>query len=127
MRNRPLRDSDIPILREIGERSGFPYPDFSDLHIKAVVVAVDSDDKPLGACVAKELIELYGYFDTSQSPTLKGEVLACLHQGMAQALRDIGYNSAEMFPPPEIAGKFSRRMERKWGWIKNWPSWTKHF
>lgn len=134
MRVRELRDSDIPILREMAEKSGFPYPDFNDPHIEAFLVVVDSEDRPIIACAAKRLIELYGYFDPDCSPSLRMKALGMLHESMAVILRTDGYNSCECFVPPEIEKSFGGRLMRGirsprllWKWAKNWQSFTIRF
>ena len=134
MRVRELRDSDIPILREMAEKSGFPYPDFNDPHIEAFLVVVDSEDRPIAACPAKRLIELYGYLDRTRSPALLMKALGMLHEGMSETLRNKGYNSAECFVPPSIEKTFGGRLMRGvqssrflWKWAKNWQSFTIRF
>ena len=127
MKVRPLQPSDIPFLKHYAEVSGFPYPDFDDPHIEAFLVVVDSEDRPIAGCVAKRLVELYGYFDPAQSPATKRAILKAMHQGMAEALREKMYNGAEIFLPPKIAARFGRRLERIFGWLKNWQSWTIRF
>lgn len=127
MRCRALRQSDIPILTQIAERSGFPYPELDHPHIESVLVAVDSEDRPIIAVAAKRLIEIYGWVDSEQSPAVLMGAWRLLHQGMAENLRAKGYNGAECLIPPPIAGKFGRRLERTFGWIKNWPSWCVRF
>ena len=134
MRVRELRDSDIPILREMAEKSGFPYPDFNDPHIEAFLVVVDSEDRPIIACAAKRLIELYGYFDPEASPVLLMRALGALHEGMSETLRAKLYNSAECFVPPSIERTFGGRLMRGirsprflWKWAKNWHSFTIRF
>lgn len=106
--------------------SGFPYPELNGPLIESVVVVVDSEDVPLMACAAKRLVELYLYV-SPQPPAVRMKALSLLHQGMAEALREKRYNSAEAFLPINVSGKFGRRLERTFGWIKNWPSWTIRF
>ena len=134
MRVRELRDSDIPILREMAEKSGFPYPDFNDPHIEAFLVVADSDDIPIMACAAKRLIELYLFADSEASPTLLMKALGMLHDGMSETLRAKLYNSAECFVPPSIERTFGGRLMRGirsprflWKWAKNWHSFTIRF
>ena len=134
MRVRELRDSDIPILREMAEKSGFPYPEFDDPHIEAFIGVVDSEDRPIVAGAAKRLIELYGYFDPDCSPSLRMKALGMLHESMAVILRTDGYNSCECFVPPEIEKSFGGRLMRGirsprllWKWAKNWQSFTIRF
>lgn len=131
---RDLKPSDIPILKGYAEASGFPYPDFNDPHIEAFLVAVDSEDRPIVACAAKRLIELYGYFDPECSPSLRMKAMGILHEGMSETLRDKGYNSCECFTPPEIEKSFGGRLMRGirsprflWKWAKNWQSFTIRF
>lgn len=124
---RQLRVSDGPILQSIAAKSGFPYPELDHPHIEAVLVVVDSEDKPLIACAAKRLIEIYGWVDSEQSPAVLIEAWKLLHEGMSERLRDLGYHSAEAFLPPSVSTKFGRRLERTFRWVKNWPSWTLKF
>lgn len=131
---RPLQTSDISILREMSDKSGFPYPDFDDPHIEAFLVVADSEDRPVVACAAKRLIELYGYFDPACSTALRMKALGMLHEGMSEILRDKGYNSCECFVPPEIEKSFGLRLMRGirsprflWKWAKNWRSFTIRF
>lgn len=79
------------------------------------------------ACAAKRLIELYLFVDPDSPTTVKASAIGMLHQGMANQLRALGYNSVECFVPNQIAAKFGRRLERTFGWIKNWPSWVRKF
>lgn len=127
MRIRRISASDIPILKELARKSGFPYPEFDDPHIEAVLVVADAEDRPIMACLAKRLIELYLFVDPDRPATVKMSAIGLLHQGMANQLRALGYNSVECFPPSQIAAKFGRRLERTWNWAKNWPSWTIRF
>ena len=134
MRVRELRDSDIPILREMAEKSGFPYPEFDDPHIEAFIVVVDSEDRPIVAGAAKRLIELYGYFDPISSPSLRMKAIGMLHEGMSETLRDKGYTTCECYVPPVIEKTFGRRLMRgirsprfMWKWAKNWQSFTIRF
>ena len=126
MHARPLRADDIPILNGMAEANGFPYPALDDPLIEAVVVIADSEDKPIVACAAKRLVELYLYSGDNAAP-VRLQAVDRLHGAMAQALREKGYNGSEIFLPPQIAQKFGRRLERTWGWVRNWPSWTKRF
>lgn len=124
---RPLRASDIPILQDLAARSGFPYPELNHPHIEAVLVVVDSEDKPIIAVAAKKLVEIYGWVDSGRSPSVLMGAWKMLHAGMSETLRNLGYDSAEAFIPPNVSGKFGRRLERAFGWIKNWQSWTVKF
>ncbi len=134
MNVRSLKSGDIPILQEYAEASKFPYPDFDDPHLEAFLVVVDSEDRPIVAATAKRLIELYGYFDPTCSPSLRMKAMGMLHEGMAESLRALGYNSVECFVPPQIEKAFGARLMRGirssrflWLWAKNWQSFTIRF
>lgn len=123
MTTRALKPSDITILKHYAEASGFPYPDFDDPHIEAFLVVVDSEDRPIVACAAKRLIELYGYFDPNASPSLRMKALGMIHDGMATALRDKGYTITSVGLHPRIAKAFGRRLHRSFGWLRNQFEW----
>lgn len=134
MKVRPLKSGDIPLLKAWAAASGFPYPDFDDPHVEASLVIADSDDVPILEIEAKRLIELYARFDPKSSATLKMKALGMAHEGMAQMLRDKGYNSCECFIPPPIEKSFGNRLMRGirsrgflWKWAKNWQSFTIRF
>lgn len=127
VRIRTLQASDIPILGAMADASGFPYPSLNHPHIEAVLVITDDADKPIMACAAKRLIELYLYVDPACSAAVKMAALNVLHRSMPAELRAKGYNSCEVYVPPHIAGKFGKRLERTWGWVKNWPNWCARF
>jgi hypothetical protein len=56
------------------------------------------------------------------------EALKLLHEGMANVLRDIGYNQVNVQLPPEIADSFGKRLERSFGWARNhWKIWGIRF
>ena len=124
---RPLKPSDVPILQEMAHASAFPYPDLNHPHIEAVLVVVDSDDKPIMACAAKRLVELYLFVDPSRAAGVRKGAIDALHRGMATSLSGKLYNGAEIFLSPLIAKAFGRRLERTWNWVRNWPSWTIRF
>lgn len=127
MTDRPLRESDIPILQEFARLSGFPYPEFDHPHIEAIVVIADSEDKPILACAAKKLVEQYLWINPNESASVKIHALRLAHKSMAEKLRALYYSSTEAFVPEIVSGKFGRRLERTFGWIKNWQSWTIKF
>ena len=124
MRTRPLKESDIPILRAMAERSGIPYPDLAGVRLEAVVVVVDDEDQPLMACAAERLVQLYLWCGEFERPHAAIFALRLLHEAMAKELRRRGYSSAEAFLPPSLAKRFARRLEKTFGWVRNWPSWT---
>lgn len=125
MRVRHLEDGDIAALQQLADASGFPYPDLNDPLIEVVQVVVDSQDRPVVAIVAKRLVEIYMYVDAERSPVVKMDALKLAHPSMAAALRDIGYQTAECFLPPEVQESFGNRLIRTFGWVHNWHSFGK--
>lgn len=124
MRCRELRDSDIQTLRDIAAKNGFPYPELDHPHIEAVLVVVDSEDRPIMACAAKRLVELYLWVGPDPSPTIKLDALRLLHMDMPGILRNLGYTECNVQIPPEISDSFGRRLERTFGWVRNrWKLW----
>ena len=124
MITRTLKPSDIPILRSFADASGFPYPDLAAAHMEAVVVVADDDDRPVMACAAERLVQLYLYCGEFKRPHAKVFALRLIHEAMAAELKRKGYASAEAFIPPTLAKRFSNRLEKIFGWRRNWPSWT---
>lgn len=124
---RALRESDIPILKAMAEASGYPYPDVSRETLECIRVVADDDDQPVMAAAAERLLQIYLWCGEFELPHAKMYALRLLHEDMASRLRDLGYHSAEAYIPPTLAEKFSKRLEKSFGWIRNWPSWTKHF
>lgn len=122
---RGLKASDIPILEAMAQASGYPYPDPSTL--EEIQVVVDEDDRPLMAVGAERILQLFLWSAKFERPLAKLHCLRLLHETMAITLRNSGYHSAEVFLPPVIAKKFGARLERTFGWIKNWQSWNKRF
>lgn len=121
---RSLREADIPGLHAIADASGFPYPDLAAGRLEAVLVVADDDDRPVMACAAERICQLYLWCGEFQRPHAKVFALRLLHEAMAKALKVKGYDSAEAFLPPSLAARFARRLERTFGWHPNWPSWT---
>ena len=126
MRTRPLRDSDIPTLRELAQASGYPYPDLAG-PLEAVVVLADDEDQPVMAVAAKRLVELYLWCGKGMTPHENIAALRLLHEGMMEELKAKGYDEVNAFLPPQIAGKFGRRLVRTFGWVKGWPNWCRRF
>ncbi len=125
---RPLHFSDIPKIREMFDKSGLEYqfPDLLTSKMEAVLVVVDDQDRPLMACAAERILQLY-LWSADFAPAAKLHGIRLLHEAMAQELRRKGYNSVEAFIPPTMVKSFTRRLERMFQWTRNWPSWSKGF
>ena len=125
MHTRALKQSDIPILRQMAEVSGFPYPD--PLKLEAIRVVVDDEDRPIMAAGAERLIQAYLWCGDFQRPHAKVFALRLLHEDMIARLKAKGYDGIEAFLPPTLAKRFARRLEKTFGWKPNWPSWNRSF
>ena len=120
MKTRPVKPSDIPILKEWAADSGFPYIE----PVNAMVVT-DDEDRPIMACASRPIIELYLWADASRTPPLKLHALRMLHDDLAPIMKRQGFDEVNAFLPPTISQTFGRRLTRSFGWVKNWPSFCK--
>jgi hypothetical protein len=125
MRTRPLKDSDVPVLRQMYEASGFGYqfPNFDSGMFEAVVVVADDNDQPIMAAAAERIVQLYLLRGEIAHPAAALHAIRLLHEALRPALKEKGYREAEAFLPPAIAKSFGRRLMRSFGWLKNWPSY----
>jgi hypothetical protein len=124
---RPLKPSDIAILKRIHEQSGFEYKlELDGPAIEAILVVADDHDRPVAAAIAERLIQV-GLLVDSISPQAKMKAIRLLDHHLANVLRAKRYNEVNCFIPPKIAKKFGRRLEKSFQWVKNWPSWAKRF
>jgi hypothetical protein len=124
MRVRPLTNSDIPALKAM--ECGFPYPDPMG-NLELVLVVADDEDRPVMAAAAKKLLEAYLWCGEFRRPLAKVAAMRLLQSEMERVLAERGYNGIEAFLPPQIAGKFGKRLERTLGWVRNWGSWHRRF
>lgn len=116
---------DIPALKAIYERQGFPYA-FPDLNkMEAVLVVTDENGEPVAAIAAEKLVQLYLLIDPSLHPATAQSTIRLFHKELSKILKIKGYNSVEAFLPPSISAKFGKRLEKSFGWVKNWQSWTR--
>lgn len=127
MNVRPLRATDIPVLRAMAEASGFPYPDLSVSRetLETVLVLADDEDKPIMAAAADRLVQIYLWSGHFERPLAAKRALRLLHDAMGAKLRDLGYDSGLVFLPQSIAERFGRRLQRSFGWVKTWPCWER--
>jgi hypothetical protein len=121
---RPLKDSDLPILRSL-IAPGLPYPPLNGPQVESVHVVANEQDKPIMAFISQRIIEGYLVADPMLHPAAKVHALRLLHDIVAPELKARGWDDCTAFLPPTLAAKFGRRLERTFGWVKNWPSWAK--
>lgn len=86
---------------------------------------MDDDDRPIAACAAKRLVEMYYWAGEIKRPLAVKHALSLLHDSLSVKLRNKGYNAVDGFIPMEIAKGFGRVLERKFGWVRNLESWTR--
>lgn len=126
MTSRPLRESDIPILKAALEKTGFTYelPDLLGPNIEGALVIVNDKDEPILAFAAERILQSYLLFvDESLEPSAKLYAIKLMHDNMEPILTAKGYREINCFLPPEIAKTFGRRLVKSFGWVKNWESW----
>lgn len=129
MTTRCLRDTDIPILRKMYDSSGLRYefPDLRGPLMEQVVVVVDEMDEPLAAGATERILQTYVFLDMSMHPAAKLRAIKKLHEVFAPLLRAKGYRETNCFVPPEMEKNFGRRLIRTFQWVRNWPSFARHF
>ena len=120
---RELHATDIPRLQAM--QGDFPYPTL-DNPLEEILIVADAGDKPIMACAAKRLIELYLWVGDA-TPATKLAALRLVQRAMAAELRKLGYSEAECFLPPEIEASFGRRITKTLGAVKNWASYCIRF
>lgn len=122
---RPMVDSDVPILESWRAKSLFPYVEFGSVTIEGIWVLADEENRPVMAVMANRLVEIYILMEEGMTALNLVFAMRQLHEIAAASLKSKGYESAEAFLPPTIAQRFGRRLERTFGWVRNWPSWSK--
>lgn len=124
---RPMLDSDVPILESWRAKTPFPYVEFDCPTLEGIWVLADHENRPLMAVMANRLVEIYLLAPPTHSIPAQRFVHAMrLFQDAAEVpLWEAGYSNVEAFLPPTIAQRFGRRLERTFGWVRNWPSWSK--
>ncbi len=123
---RNLKSSDIPTLKEYAKASGFEYPEPNDINIEKVLVVVDDEDNPILAVAGKRLVEVFGWFNPNAGAELRNEAIKAIEIPMAEALKRLGYECAEVFPPPKLARRgLGRILSSRFGWYRNAQSWGK--
>ena len=122
-------DSDEPALRQMHERTGFAYkfPDLKGPMTEAVVVVADENNEPVAAAIAERLVQVSLLLKEGGHPSAKLHFVKILHEGLATELSSRGYHEVNCFLPPEIERSFGRRLMRTFSWVRNWPSFARHF
>lgn len=123
---RLLKSSDIPILQQYAEHSGFEYPNLDDSSIEAILVVADDSDKPILTVAGKRLIELFAWINPEAGAELRIEAIQMIEKPMTEALKRLGYECAEMPIPPKLERRgFGRFLTKHLGCYRNWPSFGK--
>ncbi len=125
MMTRELKDSDIPILRAMAQESGYPYPSADDPLLKAVIVVVDEEDQPMYAAALEPILQAYLWCRKGRGTPFESlAALRLLHEKLLESKPE-GFTEINTFIKPQLAVQFGRRLERSFGWRRNWPSWFK--
>lgn len=124
MKVRAYEEADLEALRKIHASQGFGYsfPDLSDPIFLAKLVL--ADEKGIGgAALLRLTAEAYLLIDPAEgSPRERWGNILALHDGMEREAWGRGLQDVHAWLPPEIAGKFGRRLKRL-GWVRD-DSWT---
>jgi hypothetical protein len=93
--------------------------------MEAVYVILDEKSRIVMAVGAERIVQLYLWVGWVHSPAAKMEAIKMLQRSAMRCdLQQKGYSEVNAFIPPELAEKFGRRLERTFGWVKNWASWV---
>ena len=123
---RPLRQSDIPILKSWAAASDFEYPDPEDPCIEAFLVVADDSDKPILAAAGSRLVQIFAWLNPEAGAELRMDALSAIHEPLGNALKQLGYDSTETFLDPRLERRgFGKVLRDRFGWYRNWPSWGK--
>ena len=121
---RPLKPEDMPILRGWADSSGFEYPDPEHSDIEAFLVVADDSDKPIIAAAGSRIVQVFAWFSPEAGAELRMAALAAVHGPLGDALKRLGYDTAETFLAPKLERRgFGRILRDRFGWYRNWPSW----
>lgn len=119
---RELRPDDIPALRALHEQQGFdyPFPDLSQPQFVQILVAVDDEDRPVQALMARETLELYMLGDSGwRTPKWRFATLQKLGYAMHLKLLGMGYRDVHAWLPPQVERAFGKRLVKSFGWVKS--------
>jgi hypothetical protein len=122
---REYRPSDDAALRAIHAEQGFdyPFPDLSEPQFVGLLVAVDENDVPVQAVLARKTVEVYFLGKTGwRTPAWRMEAITNLHLAMHNVLLAQGFTDAHAWLPPEVAKSFGRRLKQVFGWVES--RWT---
>jgi len=122
---RPYRPEDESALREMHAAQGFdyPFPDLTQPEFVSLLVAVDENDVPVQAVLARKTVEIYFLGQKEwRNPAWRMETLAKLHFGMHGLLLAQGYTDAHCWMPPQVSKSFGRRLRKVFGWVES--RWT---
>ena len=122
---RSLQQSDIPRLEAMAKASGFPYPNINDAKVEAVFVVDDADGRPVMAMAAERIVQLYLYSEPGMTPHESLAAIQVMIGPMGDVLRAKGYHGVEVFVPPSISRRFGKRLEKTFGFTRNWLSWNR--
>lgn len=122
---RELRDSDIPILRDIYKRRGLSecFPDLNDPLFLTKVVMTDEQDVPRLAAAVRLEGNVYTFVDPDWGrPEWRWEGFQFLHEQACEIASRKGLDSITCQVPPTLE-RFGKRL-MSLGWDKAlWPTY----
>ena len=128
MNIRRYKPEDESALRAMYAAQGFEYefPDLSGRRMEGAWVA-ESDGRILAAVAVERIPQTYLFCSPRLSPRIVSFLFQAFEHIIVPELSARGYRESNAFLPPSIAEKFGKRLERSFGWVRNWPSWCKRF
>lgn len=125
MNVRRLMAEDLPILRDMYDRTGFhqkPFPDMDDVE---EVRVVEDESGPMIAAYARLVPEvtLISVPNGITHPLVKFQGIALLHNELREALSGKGFREAIASTPPFLKCNWARHLQRHFGWQESWPTY----
>ena len=120
MHIRPLKESDVPLLREIYTRVGYPFE--FPVEAEESLVAVDYDDKPILGVWAVKTIEMVMVCDSRPHKAVRMQAMGLVDQSMRRTLKARGWKEALAFVGPRFKS-YARFMVKRFGWLEEYTAY----
>jgi len=126
MISRSFQASDIPEIRKLYEKQGYPYdfPDLTGPLMESVRVIEDDAGRVVAAVALERIVQAYLWCDGLQPAQLQ-RIVEHFDKDLKPEMRKRGYEWVTAFLPPSIDAAFGRWLSRRFGWKKSWQAWSK--
>lgn len=125
MRVRPATKDDYIHIQSMHNSMGFDYlfPDLNDPLVLLKYVAVDDQDRVVGACAIRLEAETYLWLDQNRSTVVKSRAVRVMNQHLCRESWLKGLSNLVARIPHEIETRFALVLS-KLGWTRQRDGWT---